>query len=367
MKFFKLINNFFFYAFKNKKFSFYSESIFYQKNYLDFINEITNKFKKDKIYYLSSDETDVIKHNKRVVNIYIGRGFVRFLFFILIKSKYFFMTLTDLNNHELKKSTFVQNYIYIFHSTISLFRGYTKGAFDHYDTFFSTGSVCTEELEKIIENRSLKNKKIEKVGYFLFDRLHNQTKNYSKNNYVLIAPSWNLNSENFFEIDCLNLIIYLLNKNYDVILRPHPEHFKRNEKYLNLIKKSTASFQNFKFDFEPDNIVSISESNILITDYSGIAIEYTLINEKPVIYFDKYPKKHNKKFEELYKTKILIEDEIKVLFGKSFQKKKFNNLDKEISFLKKDFKLKIGNLRKYRQKKFYNFKKSVKIAVSKLV
>jgi YidC/Oxa1 family membrane protein insertase len=366
MKFFKLINNFFFYTFINKKFSFYSESIFYQKNYVDFINEITNKFKKDKVYYFSSDEIDVIKHNNKVVNVYIGRGFVRVLFFIFVKSKYFFMTLTDLNNHELKKSTFVENYIYIFHSTISLFRGYTKSAFDHYDTFFSTGPTCTKELKKIIENRLLKKKTIQEVGYFLFDRLHNQIQSHFKNNYVLIAPSWNVNSENFFELDCLNLIIYLLNKNYDVILRPHPEHFKRNKEHLNLIKKRTASYQNFKFDFEPDNIRSISDSNILITDYSGIAIEYTLINEKPVIYFDKYPKKHNEKFEEFYKAKILIEDEIKLLFGKSFQKENLNNLDKEINFLKEDFKLKIENLRKYRKNNFSNFRESTKIAVSKL-
>ena len=363
---FNLIKNFIKFTFNYKKFTFYSESKHYQKNYIDFIIELVKKFPEEKIYYFSSDLNDKIRDYNQVVNIYIGKGIIRVLFFIFVKSKYFFMTLTDLNNHELKKSKFVKEYIYIFHSAISLYRGYTKGAFDFYDTFFSIGSVCTMELNEIINKRSLGEKKIENIGYFLFDHLEKKLSDYNKKNYILIAPSWNKNSENFFLKDCFELIKYLLNENFKVILRPHPEHLKSNLKHINLIKKQFMSNNNFNFDLEHDNIKSISESEYLITDYSGIAIEYTLIGEKPVIYFDEYPKLHNSDFEKNYKTKNLIEDEIKSLFGKSFRIDDLNKLSQELKLFQKNFNLKKNEIRKYKNKSFYNYNTSTRIAVSKL-
>lgn len=366
MLFLKLIRNFILYTFNNKKFTFYSESKYYQKNYIDFINELANKFSEEKIYYFSSDETDIINGNNQIINVFIGKGIFRVLFFIFVNSKYFFMTLTDLNNHELKKSQFVKEYIYIFHSTISLYRGYTEGAFDFYDTFFSIGSTCTMELNEIIKTRNLNTKKVEQIGYFLFSHLEKRLKNYSKKNYILIAPSWNKNPENFFLNDCFELIKSLLNKNLNVVLRPHPEHMKFNKNYIDFIKKSFMSNNNFDFDFEHDNIKSISESEYLITDYSGIAIEYTLIAEKPVIYFDQYLKLHNSNFEKTFNTKKLIEDEIKNLFGKSFRKDDLDNLSKELQLLKRDFELKKNEIRNYKKRNFFNYGDSIKIAISKL-
>lgn len=362
----KLITNFILYTFSNKKFTFYSESKYYQKNYIDFINALADKFSEEKIYYFSSDEIDIIKGNNQIINVYIGKGIVRVLFFIFVNSKYFFMTLTDLNNHELKKSQFVKEYIYIFHSTISLFRGYTEGAFDFYDTFFSIGPTCSIELNEIINTRNLNSKKVEQIGYFLFGHLEKRLSNYSKKNYILIAPSWNKNEKNFFLNDCFELIEYLLNKNLNVVLRPHPEHLKSNKNYIDFIKKAFISNNNFAFDFEHDNIKSISESEYLITDYSGIAIEYTLIAEKPVIYFDQYLKLHNSNFEKTFKTKKLIEDEIKNLFGKSFRKDDLDNLSKELFLFKIDFDFKKKEIRKYTKEKFFNYKNSIQVAISKL-
>jgi hypothetical protein len=86
---------------------------------------------------------------KGVINVYIGRGLARLFFFYYIKCKFFFITLTDLDNYYLKKSKRVYKYIYIFHSPISLNKSYTPNAFDNYDIFFSIGSMQTQEFLKI--------------------------------------------------------------------------------------------------------------------------------------------------------------------------------------------------------------------------
>ena len=54
------------------------------------------------------------------------------------------------------------------------------------------------------------------------------------------------------------------------------------------------------------------ESKYLITDYSGIAIEYLLGLNKPVIYFDKYPKIHNENYKDIQED--TIEDDVKKTF-----------------------------------------------------
>ena len=61
------------------------------------------------------------------------------------------MTLTDLNNHELKKSKNCKTYAYIFHSLVSAHKTYNKNAFNNYDIIFVNGEYQKKELIKLEE------------------------------------------------------------------------------------------------------------------------------------------------------------------------------------------------------------------------
>ena len=54
------------------------------------------------------------------------------------------------------------------------------------------------------------------------------------------------------------------------------------DKVEGLGKDLVKKFSNFKVDLDKDNISSLEKSYTLITDNSGIAIEYMLIFQKPV-------------------------------------------------------------------------------------
>ena len=69
------------------------------------------------------------------------------------------MTLTDLNNHELKRSIRCKNYAYIFHSLVSTHKSYNQNAFNNYDIIFSNGEYQKKELLKLEEINSSKKKK----------------------------------------------------------------------------------------------------------------------------------------------------------------------------------------------------------------
>ena len=86
---------------KKIKIVFYSESKFYQKFSYDLIKFFTKTYP-GQVCYVSSDLTDKID-DLDVKNLFIGNGLLRSFFFSLIKAEYFFLTLTDIDNHYLKK------------------------------------------------------------------------------------------------------------------------------------------------------------------------------------------------------------------------------------------------------------------------
>jgi YidC/Oxa1 family membrane protein insertase len=321
--FFELLNFFIFFLIKNKKIIIYSEGLNYQKYFISLINTLEEN---NTIIYLSSELNDVIK-KKNITNLYIGTGLIRFFIFYFANGENFYLTLTDLQNNELKKSKFIKNYIYVFHSPNSLLRAYTKNAFNNYDTIISIGKKHTEEIRFLEKLNNSPTKKIIERKYFFFEYLEDRLnkKKISFNNKIksiLIAPSWNYQNKNFFTQTCEDLISIILKKGIKVILRPHPEHYKRNSDVIINIKNNFKTFKKFYFDSDPSNFKSLLNSDLLITDYSGISIEYLLVFRKPVIFFDEYVKNHSS-YNIDRKKYSLIEDDIKNKFGLSI---KNNNL-----------------------------------------
>lgn len=332
------------------RFVFYSENQHYQKYYYNFIYLLSKKGKK--IVYASSDRDDKINLSN-VENIFIGEGIFRTLFFLLIKTKNFFLTVTDLNNNILKKNSFVKNYIYIFHAAVSTHKAYTKSAFENYDTIMCVGNYHLQEILEHEKKYNLPSKKLIKSGYFYFDYLLNKANLKINDNNILIAPSWNYSDKNFLNNKCEDLIKYLIDKNYNIIFRPHPEHFKRSAKVLDDIKKKFSIFYNFNFDTNKDNFISMDNSFILITDNSGISIEYLLIYKKPVIFFDQFSKIHNFDFKLL--NLELFEDKIKKEFGYIYSDEELLNFDNKIKKACEQFSYKKEKLNKFIHENIYNF------------
>ena len=302
---------------------FFSENRNYQKFLIDFITALVTA--QLEVIYLSSEKNDkIILPN--VKNIYIGNGLKRFFYLNLIKSKFFFMTLTDLGNHEIRKNKNIDKYIYIFHSANSVHRAYTSTAFNNYDIIFCPGPKYEVEIKKLEKLNNSNKKEIIKSGYFYLDKLQKfKNKKNLDLKTVLIAPSWNYSDKNFLINYSEEVIKKLISLNYRVIFRPHPEHFVRNKLFLEMLLKKYEKFTNFTIDENENNLDAMLNSKYLITDYSGIAIEYLLGLNKPVIYFDKYPKIHNENYKKIQED--TIEDEVKKLFGISVNDPVVENIE----------------------------------------
>ena len=208
---------------QNDTLIFYSESKNYRNYFIELIN-ILNKH--NKIIYVTSDEED-LDYINNVKPIFIGDGLIRLIFFTFLKCKIIFLTLTNLNYHQLKKSKNCKNYIYIFHSLVSTHKCYEKTSFEAYDIIFSNGPYQTRELKKAEKIFNFKEKKIFDTGYLYYEFLKKNKKNLPiEQGTILFAPSWNRNNKNLFDDYSHKIISSLLKQNFKVILRPHPELLK---------------------------------------------------------------------------------------------------------------------------------------------
>ena len=337
------------------KFVFFSENKFYQKYAYPLIESLSKKYPM-KVYYISSDKNDFIE-NLEIKNIYVGKNFLLQYFFRNIVAENFFITLTDLDNSIFKKSKFVKNYIYFFHGAVSTTKIYTTNAFDNYDTILCNGEYHIKEIQQREKLENLNKKKLIKTGFFFFDYLLNKIDYSIDGNEILVAPSWNKNKINYINEDFEKIIDKLISIGHIVRFRPHPEIIKRSPNLMKYYKKKFEN-KNFIYDNDPENFNAMQDAKCLITDNSGISIEYIMLFKKPVIYYNNFEKIHNEKFH-LYKDFNTIEDKIKNEFGFEFNEYQILEIDNIIKKSIKDFETKKQKIDFFLKNNFYNVGNSV--------
>jgi len=333
---------------------FFSEGQSYLKYCYLLLNTIAKNYP-NQVYYVSTDINDKINNNN-IKNIYIGKGFLMWFFFLIVKGDNMFMTITDLNNNLIKKNKFIKNYVYFFHGAVSTTKIYTKGAFDNYDKILCNGKYHLDEItfrEKLLK---LQKKDLIKSGYFYFDYLNLKLNRSVYPDEILIAPSWNKNKDNFINEKFELIIARLIKDGFKVRFRPHPENLKRSEKYLNIIKKKFIE-KEFIFDDSPENYKALERAKCLITDNSGISIEYLLLMKRPVMYFDNFDKVHNEEIKD-YKDLETMDNKIKLLFGNSFNENQIDNLKKYIEDAINNFDEKSLEIDNFIHENFFNYNKT---------
>ena len=334
---------------KKPRFIFYSENKAYLKYGYPILEYLSKKYPGE-VYYVSSDINDKVS-DLNLVNVYIGHSFLLQYFFKSIATDNLFMTLTDLNNNIIKRNGFVKNYIYFFHGAVSTTRIYTSTAFDNYDTILCNGEYQIKEIKQREELENLKEKKLIKSGFFYFDYLKDKIEGSQNDNEILVAPSWNKNRLNFINEDFEEILKNLLNSGYKVRFRPHPETIKRSQSLMESYKEK-FKHKNFLFDDNSENLEAMENAKCLITDNSGISIEYMMLFKKPVIFYSDFDKVHNENFE-MIKGLVPIEDTIKDKFGYEFHKHELNEIDKVINKAISSFdKKEIDN---FLENNFYNY------------
>ena len=299
--------------------------VFYLENEDSFIvfKPIIEKLTKEydtKICYVTSSKTDPMLacNDKNILPFYIGDGVACVNFFVNLKSTIMVMTMPDLETFHVKRSkVHPVHYVYIFHSLTSTHYIYTSTAFDNFNTIFCTGIYQINEIQERERKFNLVGKKLVKHGYGLLDTLINEVqstnirKNASNNKVVLIAPSWGSNG--LIETKGQEIVRILLDSGFNVILRPHPRTRKKSNKVIQKIEKEFKDNSNFKLETDIKNTESLFSCDCMISDWSGIAIEYAFAFEKPVLFIDTPQKINNPECHQI--DLIPLEEKIRLQIG----------------------------------------------------
>jgi len=343
--------------------TFYSEAGIYFQYFEGTINAILNQSELQILYIASDPQDPIFKRKIKGIKVFYINKLIPFVF-PFIKTKALVMTMTDLNRYHVKRSTNSVNHIYMFHAINSVHLQYNQGAFDYYDTIFCIGPHHVEEIRKGEDLYRLPKKELLEVGYSWLEKIEQENR-YStpKKNKILIAPTWSVG--NILE-SCIEPILEkLLPLDYEVIVRPHPEFIKRQVSKVNYLQKKYEIFTNLLFDNESHSSTHIFDSSILITDWSGIAMEYSWGMFKPVIYIDTPKKIHNLEFEKI--GIIPLEDKIRKLNGTVIKISDCHTID---SVVEKDILLKDKNKKKLmdlRKKHIFNWGQSSNIAAKYII
>ena len=355
---------------KNKEIVFYSEGSHDSIYFEGIIDILSRKFDKDLII-LTSEEDDIIFNLKsnNIKVFYIGSGFIRTIIFFLIKSEIFIMSLPDLENYYLKRSrVYNTKYIYIFHSVSSTNAAYNKKAFDNYDYIFCRGQ---HQINEIIENENfndLRKKTLVQHGCPIFDKIGKDFNKEIKNpSRILIAPSWNKKKE-LIDLDFDKIIQDLLSMKFQVTVRLHPMTVRRKLEKINKLKKKFLNIDNFRFSQNMENKNDLYEHDILITDWSGISWEFSLMLGKPTLFVNTPKKIMNSDYDKFLNKAVEIDLRNKIGFVCDIDNiKETINKFKTNEFINEFNDSKVINILNYRKKMFFNPGRSSEVGAQKII
>ena len=289
---------------KEKEIVFYAEHRDYYPNFEGIIRQLLEEYQQP-FCYITSDSKDPVfqQSNPKMKVFYIDKLLPFFM--LSIKSKVFIMTLTDLNRYHLKRSLHPVHYVYVFHSLVSTHMMYRLGAFDHYDSILCTGPHHIRELRQHEKQYQLPAKTLVEAGYYRLERIYAgyreqviEKKDISPDKItILIAPSWG--KDNVIESCGEKLVEVLLEKGYEVIVRPHPETWRRSPGIVRTLESKFKDHPSFFLEKSVAADDSLLKADILISDCSGVALEYALGTERPVIFLEVPYKIQNDKYMEL--------------------------------------------------------------------
>ena len=322
----------------NKHVVIYSEKSGFYKYYKDLMNEMLSR-SNVVIHYVTNDYNDCIfeiaKTQPRIKPYYISLKKTALLM-MLVETEVFMMTTPDLDKYYLKRSFIKKDieYIYVPHDTMSAHMGFNEGAFDAFDTLLCASPHFVKEIKEIERVYNLPNKKLVEFGFPLLDELVEKGRKERANKVetgkkeILIAPSWQ--EDNLMD-SCLDeLIENLYSDEYHIIVRPHPEYVKRYGYRLNKIVEKYKDYDKDKLSFELDfsSNKSIYSSDLMITDWSGIAAEYSFATERPTLFINTQMKVCNQNWQKI--DLVPSEIQIRDIIGVNIDKDQVKNVSETI-------------------------------------
>ena len=261
------------------------------KRYWNVFEPFLDEFekRKQKVVYLTASKDDPVfdKKYEYIRAEYLGEGNKAFTKLNLLNATVVVSTTPSLDVFQWKRSKNVDYYIHVQHGAndISMYRMFGT---DFFDSIILSGQYQVDEIRLLEQMRGMKTREMPICGIPYMDEMkkrldaagpvppHERT--------VLMAPSWGKSGilSRFGD----ELIDALISTGYKIIVRPHPQSYATEKEMLNHFMTKYNDPSKVEWNKDNDNFEVLRRSDILISDFSGIIFDFTLVFDKPLIYTD---------------------------------------------------------------------------------
>ena len=263
----------------------FSDGKQYWKVFAPICKELSARGQEVVYYTMSEDDPALTANLPGMTAEFIGEDNRAFTKLNFLKANVVFSTTPGLDVYQWKRSKDVDFYVHIPHAPndITLYRMF---GIDYYDAILLSGDYQIEQIREMEAKRELPAKELLKVGIPYMDdmaaRLQNGGEAEPHERTVLLAPSWGDSA--LFGVYGGKIIEKLLETGYHVIVRPHPQSFKSETALMDKLMAQFPNSDKLEWNRDADNFEVLRRSDILISDFSGVTFDFTLIYDKPMIY-----------------------------------------------------------------------------------
>lgn len=267
------------------------------KRYWNVFRPICDEFEQRQIplvYYTSSEDDPALSAKYQYIKAeFIGEGNKAFAKLNFLKADILLSTTPGLDVYQWKRSPDVKCYVHIPHNADDL-STYRMFALDYYDAVLATGQNQADFVRKIESLRpKIAKKEITIVGCTYLDAMkakrdENQNTDKKSKKTVLVAPSWG--KSGILSLYGEKLLSALAKTDYEIIIRPHPQSVVSEKTILEPLQEK---FSQFQWNYDNNNFNVLNNADVMITDFSSVILDYTLVFDRAVIYtqphFDTLP------------------------------------------------------------------------------
>ena len=285
------------------------------KQYWSVFKPICDEFEKRKIrisYWTASPDDPALKEQYEYVDRqFIGEGNRAFSKLNMMNAGICLATTPGLDVLQWKRSRNVDWYIHTLHAAGTSAAGYRMFSLDYYDAVLLTGEFQIDEIRELEQKRNLPKKELQVLGCTYMDTMWERLKStppaVHEGLTVLLAPSWG--SSGILSRYGSKMIDALVQTGFRIIIRPHPQSFRSEKELMDELQAKYPDSDKLRWNRDPDNFEVLHEADIMISDFSSVIFDYTLIFNKPVIYaentFVKDPYDAAWLDEEMWKFRVL--------------------------------------------------------------
>ena len=204
------------------------------------------------------------------------------------------MTTPGLDVLQIKKTKRIKHYSHIVHSLRS--PNYRVFGLDYYDSVLINSQIQEDFIREIESKRQIVHKDIINVGSTYCDFLYKLKEEMLKENkitffpnrcdkkVVLLSPSWG--KEGILSKYGMKIITPILKAGFLLIIRPHPQSLIVEKDIVQKLQEQTIDNSQVVWDIGTPNVYAMHESDVMISDFSGVIFDYLCLYEKPILTLD---------------------------------------------------------------------------------